>query len=99
MNKPMNTGEFQHWLITHEWNISEITYEYFGMTSKDIVMSDLSEGQKEYLLGIRDKKSLTDMVQRASMSRDKRKRFYQWFIQEQRGKIVEHKLENMVGDM
>ena len=91
MGKSMNMDEFQHWLITQEWNISEITYEYFGMTSKDIAMSDLSEGQKEYLLGMRQKKVMTDMVQRASMSRDKRKRFREWF--------VEHKLEKIIGDM
>ena len=107
MGKSMNTEEFQHWLITQEWNISEITYEYFGMTSKGIAMSDLSEGQKEYLLGMRQKKVIADMVQRASMSRDKRKRFYdtlgieqdlrsnEWFIQEGRGKIIEHKLEKI----
>ena len=95
MNKSMNMDEFQHWLITQEWNISEITYEYFGMTSKDIVMSDLSEGQKEYLLGMRQRKVITDMVQRASMSRNKRKRFYEWFIEEQRGKMAVHKLEKI----
>ena len=51
------------------------------------------------MLEMRQKKVITDMVQRASMSRDKRKRFYQWFIEEQRGKIVEHKLEKIIGDM
>ena len=43
MNKSMNMDEFQHWLITQEWNISEITYEYFGMTSKRQVLNKIEK--------------------------------------------------------
>ncbi|AHX01087.1 hypothetical protein M316_0022 [Nitrincola phage 1M3-16] len=91
--------EFLYWLEEYEWQVEHI-YELdelrlIGDTDKEIATSKhLTQGMKEFLLN-----DPNTLEVKAAKSRDKRKRFYQWWLESGRDVTVKVKIQEVIEAM
>lgn len=80
---------YTEWLYEHEWETLIIRPRYFDvdMQARDIMSStELTKGQKEFIINYRkandrgDENATQSLEAKAATSRDKRKRFYDYFL-------------------